>query len=102
MRKATKEEQSGRKITAILYDFSGNWRQNIFYKSAYQQPEIPEIRGDCAEHLYYGCEQDHVLQVPKTRTHTQTIKTQKKNFVLFSEAVGLVSEDGRHNEFRGS
>lgn len=34
-------------------------------KRSYQQPEIPEIRGDGAEHLYYGCEQDNILQVPE-------------------------------------
>jgi len=39
----------------------------FFYKSSYQQPKIPEIRGDCAEHLQYCSEQDDVLEVSKTR-----------------------------------
>lgn len=37
----------------------------IELKSSYQQPEIPEIRSDGAEHLHYGCEQDDILQVPE-------------------------------------
>lgn len=43
----------------------------MFCTSSYQQPKIPEIRGDGAEDLYYGCEQDDVLQVPKVTTNTQ-------------------------------
>lgn len=29
---------------------------SIFHESTYQQPEIPEIRGDYAENLHDGCE----------------------------------------------
>ena len=41
-------------------------------KSSYQQPEVPEVGGDYAEHLNDGCEQDDVLQVPETRTQQHT------------------------------
>lgn len=87
----------------------GNWTHNI-YRSAHQQPKIPEIRGDDAEHLDYGCEQDDILQMPETRTHRRlfitvinewnklnTVSTEE-DFVFFSKGRGLVSKDEGHNE----
>lgn len=84
---------------------------NIFYRSSYQQPKIPEIRRDYAEHLYYGCKQDNVLQVPETKKDTvnkMSLKNKvfpfkwRKTFVLLCISVDLVLVMGHHNEVRAS
>lgn len=38
-------------------------------KSSHQQPKIPEVKGDCAENLHYGGEQNDIFEVPKTRMY---------------------------------
>lgn len=34
---------------------------------AYQEPEVPDIEREAAQHLDYSCQQDHILEVPEGR-----------------------------------
>lgn len=34
---------------------------------AYQEPEVPDVEREAAQHLDYSCQQDHILEVPEGR-----------------------------------
>lgn len=61
--------------------------------SAHQQPEVPEVRRNGAEHLYYGCEQDDILQVPKTRTQSQQITRQILRISVLTEQLSVLFDE---------
>lgn len=34
---------------------------------AYQEPEVPDVEREAAQHLDHSCQQDHILEVPEGR-----------------------------------
>lgn len=34
---------------------------------AYQEPEVPDVEREAAQHLDHGCQQDHILEMPEGR-----------------------------------
>lgn len=48
---------------------------------AYQEPEVPDVEREAAQHLDHGCQQDHILEMPEGRKakHERSIPAPAKH-----------------------